>query len=522
MHLNLGALYAEQGQELKALDNLLLARRVAGEIDNKTLSMFITVKLSTVYKRLRDLNQARQYLKEAEAYYKAEEKPRSLGAVYKHMANLHLEEAAYDSALAYARNALEQYKPIQASQGMADSYRLLGAVYLTQNEIAISEKYLDSAMNEARGKYRVTELSTTLTLADLRLKQGEFGDAIALATQFGEDAEEKYPDGGRYKQAMILYKAYKAQGDFRLALKNKERAAEIKDSVYSQDMALEIARREYEDRIIREEALQKAERTRQNLLYQQERARDRWYLYSAIGALLLIGLLAYSFYRSNRTKKRDNKILSSQNETIASYNSQLLAMNESIAAKNKELQAMNGKVAEKNRELQLKNTELSELREKEIQHQQFEKELMEESLAVKEREMAATAMVTHEKNAILSNLEKKLAELETRAGSLKPEVEELRKSVLASLNMKDSWDSFVHKFETVHPDFFSQLKTSHPDLTLNDLKISAYIKVGMGNKEIAQATNLALSTVKKSINRLKKKLGLAPDDSVRDYLMFNT
>ena len=80
-------------------------------------------------------------------------------------------------------------------------------------------------------------------------------------------------------------------------------------------------------------------------------------------------------------------------------------------------------------------------------------------------------------------------------------------------------DSFLHKFENVHPQFFDSLKEDNPNLTINDLKLSAYLKIGMSNKEIANVTHLTLGSVKSSINRLKKKLKMGADDSIRDFVL---
>ena len=63
------------------------------------------------------------------------------------------------------------------------------------------------------------------------------------------------------------------------------------------------------------------------------------------------------------------------------------------------------------------------------------------------------------------------------------------------------------------------MKTDYPQVTQNDLRLSAYIKVGMQNKEIAQITNVAPASVKKSINRLKKKLALSVDEDIRLFMM---
>ena len=64
-----------------------------------------------------------------------------------------------------------------------------------------------------------------------------------------------------------------------------------------------------------------------------------------------------------------------------------------------------------------------------------------------------------------------------------------------------------------------KLKEENPVLTAEDLKLSAYLKIGMSNKEIANVTHLTLGSVKSKINRLKKKLEMGPEDSLRDFMI---
>ena len=130
------------------------------------------------------------------------------------------------------------------------------------------------------------------------------------------------------------------------------------------------------------------------------------------------------------------------------------------------------------------------------------------------------AMATHEKNKVLRDLEQKVSFLEARMGDeLKPSLKEMKKAISDSYSLDKSWDSFLHRFENVHPHFFDRLKEENPTLTVEDLKLSAYLKIGMTNKEIANVTHLTHGSVKSKINRLKKKLEMGPDDSVRDFML---
>lgn len=75
----------------------------------------------------------------------------------------------------------------------------------------------------------------------------------------------------------------------------------------------------------------------------------------------------------------------------------------------------------------------------------------------------------------------------------------------------DYWDQFVGHFIQVAPHFFEELKQRFPDLTPNEIKLCAYIRIGMSSKQIAQMLNLSPESVNKNRYRLRKKLGLEKD-----------
>ena len=55
-----------------------------------------------------------------------------------------------------------------------------------------------------------------------------------------------------------------------------------------------------------------------------------------------------------------------------------------------------------------------------------------------------------------------------------------------SLKNDDDWQRFKLHFDSVHPDFFVKLKERGPKLTENDLRLCAYINIGMRAKQIAE------------------------------------
>lgn len=170
-------------------------------------------------------------------------------------------------------------------------------------------------------------------------------------------------------------------------------------------------------------------------------------------------------------------------------------------------------VTERTTEISQQNKKLIELRER-------ERELSHAAITSKERQLATMSMTAHEKNNLLKDLEHKVSFLENRmSNEMRADFKELKKTISNGYSLDNSWDSFLHNFQEVHPQFFDRLKHDNPRLTNDDLKISAYLKIGMTNKDIANVTNLTLGSVKSKINRLKKKLDLNAEDSVRDFML---
>ncbi|NRA11511.1 MAG: hypothetical protein HRT57_06125 [Crocinitomicaceae bacterium] len=95
------------------------------------------------------------------------------------------------------------------------------------------------------------------------------------------------------------------------------------------------------------------------------------------------------------------------------------------------------------------------------------------------------------------------------------------KSAKASLNILklNSIMTFmkVH-FEEIHPDFYRCLNELNSSLTHKDLRLAAFLKMRLTNKEIALLLSISLAGAKKAIQRLRKKLFLKKDDNLRKII----
>jgi tetratricopeptide (TPR) repeat protein len=90
----------------------------------------------------------------------------------------------------------------------------------------------------------------------------------------------------------------------------------------------------------------------------------------------------------------------------------------------------------------------------------------------------------------------------------------LHKNILTN----EDWDNFKKAFEDIYPAFFSKLRYKYPDITAAELRLSALIKLNLSIKEAASMLGVLPESVKTSRYRLKKKFGLADDESVEDFI----
>jgi ligand-binding sensor domain-containing protein/DNA-binding CsgD family transcriptional regulator len=97
-------------------------------------------------------------------------------------------------------------------------------------------------------------------------------------------------------------------------------------------------------------------------------------------------------------------------------------------------------------------------------------------------------------------------------------VRRIIKIINEQLESIDDWDRFSQYFDKSNNDFLKILKDNHPQLTAADLKLCAYLRLNLSTKAIADLLNLSIRGVESSRYRLRKKLSLANEISLFDYL----
>jgi len=154
----------------------------------------------------------------------------------------------------------------------------------------------------------------------------------------------------------------------------------------------------------------------------------------------------------------------------------------------------------------------------------LERELMQQKLDKLKQEMEINMQALNaSKIRLISNStqnESLIKNLENIAQTNK-NVEKMIAQIISELKTNENifnWKEFENHFEKVHPAFFSNLRKRFPDLTSNETELCVFIKLNMTTREIMAITYKTEEALKKARQRLKKKLGLNPEDSLYNFI----
>ncbi|MGZ3754674.1 MAG: ligand-binding sensor domain-containing protein [Mucilaginibacter sp.] len=148
-------------------------------------------------------------------------------------------------------------------------------------------------------------------------------------------------------------------------------------------------------------------------------------------------------------------------------------------------------------------------------------EQLQADLAGKSRELANSAMNIVYKNELLQKISVEMAHLKDSNGKpLAPaQLHRIQKVIDEGMNDQRDWNIFESSFNEAHENFFKKLKSDHPDLVPNDLKLCAYLRMNMSSKEMASLLNISLRGVEIRRYRLRKKLNLEHDKNLVEFLI---
>jgi ligand-binding sensor domain-containing protein len=173
-------------------------------------------------------------------------------------------------------------------------------------------------------------------------------------------------------------------------------------------------------------------------------------------------------------------------------------------------------LAQRTTEIEAKNKQLLETERK---HAQLVNQQLNDELAAKSQELTGSTLLIIQKNRLLDELKTKLKDLLRAPGSNNlRDFRQLVQLINYNFSPEKEWMEFTLHFSQVHGRFLDTLKSNYPELTNNDLRLCALYRIGIATKDIAAAMSISQTSVKMARYRLRKKLGLTPEEDITAFL----
>jgi DNA-binding CsgD family transcriptional regulator len=146
---------------------------------------------------------------------------------------------------------------------------------------------------------------------------------------------------------------------------------------------------------------------------------------------------------------------------------------------------------------------------------------LEAEVKFKNQELASTTMHLVQKAEILLSVQEGLNRIQEKAENpaARKEIQQLLNLINFDVKVDEDWAHFAHHFDRVHVDFLKHLREHFPQLSSNDLKLCAYLRMNLSTKEIAPLMNISVRGVEGSRYRLRRKLDLPNDANLTEFIL---
>jgi tetratricopeptide (TPR) repeat protein len=398
----------------------------------------------------------------------------NIGLAFKRMGDTIQAISNYEESLKISRAT-------KNNRGIAMSLVNLSSLYFGLGEITKAENALIEALPLSREVEDKQLISTSIqNFANIYFETGNYEKALEYANEANKLVSETHEMVLQEENYKLQSQIFEKLGNYRLSLKFHKLYTSIHDSLFNIDNTqrfnelqtkFETAQKE------KEIILLKKEKENQDLEHKILKNRQRTFIAVIILIAILFVIIIFTVVIK---RKKDKQIL-----------------------KQKEL------FHKKEKELAETELEKSKLKENELQ----------QSISYKSKQLSTHALHMMQKNTILQEIQNEVKDLSTKANTNeKPRYKRISHQINQSLRADNDWDVFRLYFEDVNKNFFSYLKNINPDLTTNDLRLCALVKLNMNSKEMASVLNIAPNSIKSARYRLKKKLNLDIEADLEEFI----
>ena len=151
-----------------------------------------------------------------------------------------------------------------------------------------------------------------------------------------------------------------------------------------------------------------------------------------------------------------------------------------------------------------------------------DKKIAEVNLVSAEKELRYVTKSILEKNEMLESIKKDVdyvSSFVSESHDIKHAINPLVSKLEDATSGDTEWSKFQHTFRKAYPGFIEQFLKVNSTLTVQDLRLSIYLKSGHTTNEIATLTGLSIRSIESRRHRLRKKLDLDKSIDLITYIM---
>lgn len=466
---SLGNIYSSRGNYPAALEFIQNGLRIWEEMQDMKAVTKSLISIGGIYFTQKDFSKALEYnQKVVELAEQSNEKHTlagsllNIGTIYLHTNN--------KQALDYFRRALEISNNLNITPLKTGIVLSIGQYYFNESEY---EKALES-FSEALELSEIAGIKSNLCIskfhiARVYLVRKEFSRALGYAQSSLEMAKEIKLIETEKDLHKILAEIYAGTNNYKSAYTHSLHFKQLSDSIFNENNFKKITELEFTYNFEKERQAIALEQQKRDELEAVRRRIQRSIIATLAACFLLVSMLAVYIHRLYRFNKKAN-----------------LAIREMEQEKKRLLE----------HEIDLINQELEE----------NQKALTAASLKL---------IQNSERDA------ETVRRLEAVLESTSPEGKRVILGIISDfkrISRSSNWNEFELLFQKVHKSFYDKLNENFPDLTANERKLCAFLKLNMSSKDIANITFQSEEALKKARQRLRQKLGIDRDTNLSVYL----
>jgi tetratricopeptide (TPR) repeat protein len=433
--------------------------------------------IGLVFSDLGDYDESSDYYFQSLKLYDQINDKRGTGRALSRIASVYFDQQNYDKALEYYFSALNIAKEINDQNGIASGLNDIAAVYGNLTKYDKVVKYLEQAVaiNKELGNKRAVAINYT-NLGVINQRLDKYDDALVYFQKAYAIFQELNHIVLIANCEVIIAGYYYETNDLDLCIQYANQAYKsgiehgIKKVVYDATGVL------YKVYLLKKDSL-----NANKYLILQYKTKDSLEIEKSATQLSRLEI-RYEFEKEKQAKKikqqRKDFIL------IIIIISLVLGLGIIILIFARQ-------------KIKAKNTELEKLH-------------LEGELEFKNKELALKVMSLLKKNEMLSEISKKLIDVKNEA--VKDETKDAIRRIYKDLQRStddEIWEEFELRFRQVHSDFYDKLMGKFPDLSPNEQRLCAFLRLNMSSKEISELTGQSLNALETARYRLRKKLGIS-------------